>query len=224
VLERRALSLGNLASARVHVQAAYDVADAAGDTYRKALSLSVLGVIEARDGELDDAQRTIAQAKRLAAALGDPVAMARVRVNEGRIADARGSPDIALRAIEDAHLLAQRAGAVRVEAMILTNLSDAYAKRNRPADALRVASLALPVVRRFNDQRAELALVNNSGLAKIGLGHIAGGKQDMARVLDAQALRGSIAGQAATLREFGEALAAAAMPAARSSCTTASAS
>jgi diguanylate cyclase (GGDEF)-like protein len=130
-------------------------------------------------------------------------------MNESRIADARGSPDAALRATEDARLLAQRAGAVRVEAMILTNLSDAYAKRNRPADALHVASLALPVVRSFNDQRAELALVNNSGLAKIGLGHIADGKQDMARVLDAQARRGSIAGQAATLREFGEALAGA---------------
>jgi diguanylate cyclase (GGDEF)-like protein len=209
VLERRALSLGHFAAAREHARAAYDAADAAGDTRRKSLSLSMLGYIAARNGELDDALRTIAQAKRMAGTLGDPVAMARVRLNEARIADARGDVDAGLRATEDAYLLAQRAGARRLEAVLLTNLSDAYVRRQRPADALRAADLALPIVRSFNDLRTELVLVNNTGLAKIGLKRIAEGKQDMARVMEAKAKSGAIADQAVTLREFGEALAAA---------------
>jgi diguanylate cyclase (GGDEF)-like protein len=209
VLERRALSLGHFAAARAHAQAAYEAADAAGNAYRKALSLSVLGYIAARNGELDDAARTIAQAKRLAASLGDPAAMSRVRLNEARIADARGDADGGLRATEDAHLLARRAGAVRLEAVLLTNLSDAYVKRQRPADALRAASQALPIVRSFKDQRTELVLINNTGLAKVGLGRISEGKQDMAHVMEAKERSGAVADQAVTLREFGEALAAA---------------
>jgi len=209
VLERRALALRNFPAARAQGQAAFDAAEAAGDAYRKAVSLSALGVIAARNGELDDALRMIVQAKRMAGALGDPVAMARVRMNEGRVAQARGDADAALRATEDALLLAERAGARRLEGILLTNLSDAYAKRHRPADSLRMANRAMPIMRSFNDMLAELALVNNTGLAKIGLSRIAEGKQDMARVLEAKAKDGAIADQAATLREFGEALAAA---------------
>ncbi len=209
VMERRALGLGHFPAAREHAQAAFDLADRAGDGYRKALNLSSLGYIAARSAEPESALRSIAQAKRMAAALVDPVAMARVRLNEARIADARGDADAGLRATEDAHLLAQRAGARRLEALLLTNLSDAYVRRRRPADALRAANDALPTVRAFNDLRAELVLVNNTGLAKIGLGRIAEGKQDMARVMEAKEKSGAIADQAVTLREFGEALAAA---------------
>src|SRR5206468_5422551 len=87
--------------------------------------------------------------------------------------------------------------------------SDAYVRRRRPADALRAANDALPTVRAFNDLRTELVLVNNTGLAKIGLGRVAEGKQDMACVMEAKEKSGAIADQAVTLREVGEALAGA---------------
>ncbi len=209
VMERRALSLGHYTAAQEHAQAAFDLADAAGDTYRKALSLGVLGYIAARGGQPDVALRTIAQAKRMAAAMNDPVAMARVRVNEARIAGVRGDVDGGLRATEDAYALAQRAGARRLQAVLLTNLSDAYVRRNRPADALRAADAALPTVREFNDLRTELVLINNAGLAKVGLKRIAEGKHDLARVMEAKEKSGAVADQVVTLREFGEALAAA---------------
>ena len=63
-----------------------------------------------------------------------------------------------------------------------TFLSDAYAKLGRPADALRAAERGLPIVHRHHDQRIELALTNNAGLAKIGLKRSAEGLRDLARV------------------------------------------
>lgn len=209
VLERRAISLGQLPSAQGHAQAALDLADAAGDAWRKSSTLGQLAYIAARNGQADVALRTIAQAKRMAAGLQDPVAMARAKLNEARVADLRGDADLGLRATEEAHALAQKAGARRLQALLLVNLSDSYVRRGRPADALRAAHDALPTVREFNDLRAERSLINNAGLAKIGLKRIAEGRQDMQRVLDDRVRSGAAAEQALTLREFGEALAAA---------------
>jgi diguanylate cyclase (GGDEF)-like protein len=209
LLERRAVSLGQLQAAQGHAQAALELADGAGDPWRKAASLSALAYIAARSGQADVALRTIAQARRMAAGLQDPVALARVKLNEARVADLRGDADLGLRATEEAYALAQKAGARRLQALLLVNLSDSYVRRGRAADALRAAHEALPTVREFNDLRAERSLVNNAGLAKIGLNRIAEGKQDMQRVLDDRVRSGAVADQAQTMREFGEALAVA---------------
>jgi diguanylate cyclase (GGDEF)-like protein len=67
----------------------------------------------------------------------------------------------------------------------------------------------LPIVRSRNDLRAERALINNAGIAKIGLGRIADGRLDMNRALELSQRGGDTGRQANTLLEFGEALAAA---------------
>ena len=74
------------------------MADSAGDTWRKATVLGSLAYIAARGGQADVALRTIAQAKRMAAGLQDPVALARVKLNEERVADQRGDADLGVRA------------------------------------------------------------------------------------------------------------------------------
>ena len=209
MLERRAVSVGQMPAAREHAQAAFDLADWAGDVFRKVYSLSSIAYIAARNGQPDVALRAIAQAKRMASTLSDPIAMVRVRLNEARVADLRGDAEGDLRATEEAQAMAQRAGARRMAAVLLANLSDAYVKRHRPADALRTANLALPTMREFHDQRLERVLINNSGLAKIGLGHVAEGRQDLARVLEMWKQSGQVANEVQTLREYGEALAAA---------------
>lgn len=207
MLERRALSLGQMAAAREYAQAAFDVAAWAGDAARKAQSLAGMAYVAARSGQPDVAQRSIGQARRMATATNNSYVIARVRANEARIADLRGDFDAGLRITEEAHVIASRSGARRMEAVLLSNLSDSYIRRQRPADALRVADAALPVVREFNDQRMERVLINNRGLAKIGLGRIAEGKQDLARVVDLWKMSGQVANEALTLREYGEALA-----------------
>jgi len=209
ILERRAVGLGQMGAAHDAAQAAFDLADAAGDVYRKAVILSSLGYIAARSGQADVALRTIAQARRMAASSSDPVAMARVRLNEARIADLRGDVDAGLRSTEEAYALAQRAGARHLAGLLLVNLSDSYVRRHRPADALRAATDALPTAREFNDLRTERVLINNAGLAKIGLHRLAEGRQDLARVLELSRRSGQVGDQAVSLREYGEALAAA---------------
>ncbi|HUG22989.1 GGDEF domain-containing protein [Piscinibacter sp.] len=209
ITQRRAISVGQLTLAQQKGQRAFDLADWAGDVYRKAFGLSTLAYVAARDGRGDQALRSIAQAKRMAATLDDPLAMIRVLMNEARVADARGDAGSGLRATEEAAALAQRAGARRHQALLLVNLSDSYVKQGRPAAALRAAAQALPTVRRFNDVRAERVLINNAGLAKIGLGRIAEGKQDLAAVVALWERSGAVADQAWALREYGEALAVA---------------
>jgi len=209
LLERRAFARGVLVEAIAHAQAGQELAESAGDTARQALSQSALAFYLGRSGQPAQAMHLIAQARRLASESGDPVLQARVRINEARLADARGDRDAGLKVSEEALALAERAGLPRLSALLQGNLSDAYFRLGRHAEALRAAERALPVVRRHHDQRLEGLLINNAGLARIGLGRIAEGKLDLARVLELLEGSGDTAIRAETLREYGQALAAA---------------
>ena len=184
ILERRALGRGVYVSAEAHARHGLKLAEAAGDAWRSALGTSALALYAQWRDESDDAQRLIAQAKRLAVQSNDLAQQARVNNFEARVVDARGDRAAVLHALERAYALAARANAPRLKAQMLNNLSDAYSKLERYAEALHAAELAMPIVRQFQDLRAERVLINNAGIAKIGLGRIAEGKQDMARVLE----------------------------------------
>jgi len=209
ILERRAQSQGLSVTATTHAQAALALAEWAGDARLRALNLSALATYAAGRGEHETTQRLLAQARKLAAQLDDPIAQARVANTEGFLADTQGDRPGALRFYNEALALAVLAQAPRLQALLLTNLSDAYIRRGRPADALRAADRALAIVRPHGDRVIERVLINNAGIAKIGLGRIAEGKQDLARLLELRQQSGETARQATTLLEFGEALAAA---------------
>ena len=212
ILERRALSLGVTVTATAHAQAALALAEWAGDPYRQALSLSALAGAAQRRGEPALARQLIARAKHLSPHGAGLVQQVYISNAEALLANATGDPgnrQAALHSLEEALALATRANAPRLEAQMLANLADVYAKLGRPADALRSAERAMPIVRAHHDLRAERVLINNAGIARIGLGRISEGKQDMARVLELWQRSGETAGQAATLLEFGEALGAA---------------
>jgi len=209
MLERRALSLGGSANATVHAQAGLALAEWAGDARRQSSNLSSLAILSQSRGEPGTAQRLMGHAKRLAAQTGDPAQRAGVSNGEARLAAMQGDHKASLAAWEEALALAAQANSPRLEAQMLTNLSDAYSRLARPADALRVAERALVIVRRHSDQRAERVLINNIGIAKIGLGRIAEGRLELARLLEMWHSSGETGHQAETLLEFGEALAAA---------------
>ena len=209
LLAQRAMSMGVPATATVHTQAGLALAEWAGDTRRQSSNLSTLAMLAQGRGEPGTAQRLMGHAKRLAAQTGDPVQRAGVSGGEARLASMQGDHKASLQAWEEALALAVQANAPRLEAQMLTNLSDAYSRLARPADALRAAERALVIVRRHSDQRAERVLINNIGIAKIGLGRIAEGRLDLARLLEMWHSSGETGRQAETLLEFGEALAAA---------------
>jgi len=209
ILERRATSLGIPVNEAAHAQAGLALAEWAGDVGRQSVNLGTLALLAQRRGDPVLAQRLISQARHLALQSDDAAVQSRASNAEARLAAAQGDHKRALRHLEEARALAALANAPRLEARMLTNLSDAYARLNRPADALHAAERAMPVVRQHNDQRAERVLINNAGIAKIGLGRVAEGKQDLARLLELWQRSSESGRQAETLLEFGEALAAA---------------
>ena len=208
ILERRAYNQGLPVSAAAHAQSALVLAEWANDPRRRAVNLSALALYANGRGERELAQKLLAQARNLAAQTEDPSVQARVSNAEASLAKSRGDRQGALRIYEEALALAALAQAPRLEAALLTNVSDIYASLGRPADALQAAERALVIVHRHNDRRSEGVLINNAGIAKIGLGRIAEGKQDLARLLELWEGSGETGRQAATLLEFGEALAA----------------
>ena len=209
ILERRAYSQGLSVTAAAHAQSALVLAEWAGDARRRAANLSALALYASGRGEHELAQHLLAQARRFAVQSEDATVQARISDSEARLAKMQGDRQGALHFYEEALVLAKLAQAPRLEAMLLNNLSDTYARLDRPADALRAAERALVIVRRHNDMRSERVLINNAGIAKIGLGRIAEGKHDLARVLELWQQSGETGRQATTLLEFGEALAAA---------------
>lgn len=207
LLERRASGLGVTVTAASHAQAALDLAEAAGDTRRQVINLSSLALLAQGRGEREAAVWLMAQARRMAAQANEPGLQARLSNAQAHLAAMQGDQKSNLQALEEALALATLAKAPRLESQLLVNLGDAYSRMARPADALRVAERALPLVRRYNDVRSERVLIANIGIAKIGLGRIAEGKLDMARVLEFWQQTGETGRRANILFEFGEALA-----------------
>lgn len=209
VLQRRAFGQGVPAAEEAQARAALALAEAFHDPRRQAANLATLALLAAARGEEHEARHLIGQARRLVLPLDDLSELARITDTEARMADLRGEPRVGLHFHELAQQQAARANAPRLEGRMLTNLSDAYVRAGRPAAALAAAEKGLLIVRERNDLRAERVLINNAGLAKIGLGRLAEGKQDLARLLRLWEDSGDTGRQVGTLTEYGEALAAA---------------
>jgi diguanylate cyclase (GGDEF)-like protein len=209
LLQHHAVDTGDWVAAARHAQLARDLAAWAGDDPRLAWSTAELAWLSARSDSFDAALPVLQQAQRMAQRAGDPMLLARSKLAEARMAAQRKDLDGMRLLAEQALPLARQAESPRLEAAVLTFLSDAYAKLGRPADALRAAERGLPIVHRHHDQRIELALTNNAGLAKIGLKRSDEGLRDLARVEQLAAAAGLGALHAEVLRDYDEALAAA---------------
>ncbi|MDP9043583.1 MAG: diguanylate cyclase [Pseudomonadota bacterium] len=207
ILERRALSQGLTVVANTHAQASLALAEWAGDARRRATNLGNLALYANGRGERELAQRLMAQSKHFAAQTDSGVERARITNLEARLALARGEYHAAVQNYEDALAQATFAHAPRLQATLLNNLSDVYTRMGRPADALHAAERSLVIARALKAGGLERILINNAGIAKIGLGRIAEGKRDLAQLLDLWAQSGETGRQQNTLLEFGKALA-----------------
>ncbi|MBE2241369.1 MAG: diguanylate cyclase [Burkholderiaceae bacterium] len=209
ILQRYWQAKGAPANAAAQAQLGRELALWAADSDRLAISSADLAWRLVRSDKLDAAQPLLRQAQRLAVRSGDPALQAQVRMAQARIANRRDDTDSVRRLADEALPLARQALSPRLEAELLTFLSDLHVKQGRPADALRAVERALPIARRHHDMAIDLVLTNNAGLAKIGLGRIAEGKQDLARVEQLASDAGLTALRAEVLREYDAALAAA---------------
>lgn len=209
LLERRATGQGLDVAATAHAQAALALAEWANDAHRQSSNLSSLAWHALGSGDRALAERLIVRAERLAAQTADPMQQALIFGTEARLANAQSNRSLALQKLQQARALAVQATAPRLESRILNNLSDLYAQLGRPNDALRVAGQALPLAHLSQDLHLEGLLLSNMAVAHIQLGHIVEGKQLLDRALGLWRQSGETGSQAITLREVGEALAAA---------------
>lgn len=209
ILQRYWHAKGVPANAAAQAQLGRELALWSADNDRLAISSAELAWRLVRSDKFDAAQPLLHQAQRLAVRSGDPALQARVKMAQARIAHRREDAESVRRLADEALPLARQAHSPRLEAELLTFLSDVYVKQRHPTAALRAVERALPIVRRHKDMGIELVLMNNAGLAKIGLGRIAEGKQDLARVERLASDAGLTALRAELLREYDAALTAA---------------
>jgi diguanylate cyclase (GGDEF)-like protein len=208
VMANRANSQGLDAEQRRYLQTAVDLARGAQDLYRQARAETLLARAAATAGEMDAANKLMAQALRNARLNGAPALLAQVRIGEARLLRMRGDEAGARRTLAEAQRIAQAADMPRLEAQVLTSLTDLLVKSGQPQEALEAVERALPVVRRHHDQRSERVLLHNGSLARLALHQLPQARKDFEQMFllwrsDGERL------QSAVLSEFSDALAGA---------------
>jgi diguanylate cyclase (GGDEF)-like protein len=208
VMANRANSQGLDAERRRHLQTAVDLARGAQDLFRQAQAETMLARAAASAGEMDAANKLMAQALRNARLNGAPALQAQVRIGEARLLRMRGDEAGARRTLAEAQRIAQAAAMPRLEAQVLTSLTDLLVKAGQPKEALDAVERALPAVRRHHDQRSERVLLHNGSLARLALHELPQARKDFEQMFLLWRSDGERM-QAAVLSEFSEALAGA---------------
>jgi len=210
ILQRDQISQGALAQAAATTRHAVALAQAGQDRYQSALAMGDLALLNQNLDQPDEARRWLAAA--LAQAQDDPLAMARSKMMEARIAVRRGDRTTQLAAYEEALAFARQAGAWRTVAQVQTSLTDLHMHNGRPAQALALARQALPVLLTFKDVRLERTLRHNMAVTLIMLKQFEAARRELARALQLAEAQADTTRRAAELREIGEAWAAAGQP------------
>ncbi|TXI15023.1 MAG: GGDEF domain-containing protein [Roseateles sp.] len=170
---------GELNASLANAHTALRLAEQIGASWRIALSLVDLAHISDRADTPARARQLIAQA--LVEAQKDPDAMTlnQVYTMRGILYADDSDTSITLQAWSDALDQAARAGADSVRALGLANFADYHLRQGHPARALELAQQALPLAQSTRNTSAESVARSNIGLAKIALGRVAEGRDDV---------------------------------------------
>ncbi|QPF76154.1 diguanylate cyclase [Roseateles sp. DAIF2] len=210
ILEREQMSQGTPVQALATLQQALGLAQAGQDGYMSAISMGSLALMHQEQDQPDEARRWLAATLELAQ--GEPLAMARAKVIEARIAVRRGDKRTQLAAYEEALDFATRAEAPRTVAQIKASLTDLHMHNGRPAVALQLGRQALPVVLAFKDLRLERTLRHNMTVSLILLKQFEPARRELARAQQLAAAQPDPVRTADELREIGQAWAASGQP------------
>lgn len=210
VLEREQTSQGGLAQADATIQRALTLAQAGQDRYLIAMGMNTRALLSQELDQPDEARRWLASAQEQAQ--DDPLALARVKVAEARVAVRRGDKRGQLAAYEEALDYARRAEAPHTVAQIRVNLVDLHMHNGRPTVAMEEARLALPVLQGFKDLRLERTLRHNMGVSLLLLRQFDAARRELARAQQLATEQSDPARRATELREIGQAWAASGQP------------
>jgi diguanylate cyclase (GGDEF)-like protein len=207
MLALRADRQGNRLEAARLQQRANELAAQANDDVLLSWGLSTLAVMSQGLGDAEKSRREMAQAERHARKDATGRAMIRVLMNGAIVANARNDRTGPRPALEEALRIARGLHSPRMEALVLASLSDEWLRAGRPREALAAVERALPLVRQFNDQRAQPIMLHNAGLARVRLGQVAQGKVDLEAALQLWQQAKARARIEAALNEAADALA-----------------
>ncbi len=170
---------GELDAALTHGHAALRLAEQMGQPWRAALALTDLAFTSARADTPARARQLVAQALVEAQKDPDPMTLNRVHTMRGIVHADDSDSSIMLQANSEALEQATRAGADSVRALGLGNFADYHLRQGHPSRALELAEQALPLARATRNTSAESLARTNIGLAKIALGRVAEGREDV---------------------------------------------
>lgn len=194
--------------ARVHAQAALELAVAADDPWRRAYSESALAELAGAQGDRASAAARLARARALTEPLDDPRMSARLLQMEAELALKAGEYDRAQQALLQALQAGRRSGSTRLQVLVLANLSDAALRAGRPRDAMQAITQGLPLARERQMRSAERTLMNNAVIARVALGQGDVARREFDLLQAAWSADGDTGAQVTSMREYGDALAA----------------
>ncbi|MGH9971104.1 MAG: CHAT domain-containing protein [Pyrinomonadaceae bacterium] len=138
---------------------------AAGDTYREALALRLIGLAHLQLNEFRSALGYFDQALPLAKQLGDRRLEAEVENFLGGTHDVLANPKIALDHYARALLMARAVGAQDTEGSVLNNIGKIYFDLSDLQKALDYYLQALPIFKTLDNKRTQGITLNNIGVA-----------------------------------------------------------
>ncbi|WP_056266936.1 MULTISPECIES: diguanylate cyclase [unclassified Roseateles] len=183
---------GELDASLNYGHAAQRLAEQMGQPWRVALTLVDLAYTSDRADTPARARQLLAQALAEAQKDPDPMTLNRVYTMRGILHTGDTDASITLQAYSDALEQATRAGSDSVRALGLANISDYHLRQGQPARALALAEQALPLARATRNIGAESVARSNIGLAKIAMGRLAEGRDDVRAAITLDEQQGAL--------------------------------
>ena len=143
------------------------LAEATGQSWRRAMALDSLAYYYHRAEQHQRAVQTQGEALREAELDPDPMLMNAIFTTRGIVHSDEADNSISLQAQTKALDYARQAGADGIRALGMGNLADVYLKQGDFSRALRMAEDALPLARKARNLNAEILARLNLGLAKM---------------------------------------------------------
>jgi len=184
-------------------QTAVDQANAYGRAWRRAVAYNDLAICYFQADQPAVARQTEDQAIALGRGDPDPVLMNTLLNLRGMVYSGVGDDSIARQSLIEALDYTEKSGDEGQRALGLANLADFQLRHGQYAQALATAQQAIPVARKSHRLTAEITARQNAGLAKIALGHVAEGRDDVKIAITMDEQDGSAAYVAGDWNELG---------------------
>jgi diguanylate cyclase (GGDEF)-like protein len=198
--------LGRHEAALSDYERARDLANTMHSTSRWVDALTRLAGLYDTTRDVDRSSPLVAQLRAFAQQTGDDVLWVEVADLESEIADVRGDRAEQRRALLEALSHARRGGSMRSLALVMIDLGSFTLEIRSFAAALDYSNQAVALARKLRRPMFERIALFNSGMAQIGLGHLASGKRVVAGAIRQSQEKGDLYDTDDELRLFRSAL------------------